>query len=245
MISIKIKSNVVPENISKKIKPLLLTNNYGPYLGKTIPGISIEQAKSYRKQLLRTKAIRKAYLLNSQIKKIINLYYKKKIAIIIIAQKLDLPPLMILNKILYYPLNIQDKKQIKIAELNDILNNIDNKLVLQKSDLYETTVAEYLDKYNIKYITQEKLVKRQTKKYGRPVITPDFLFKKGIIINGRKVYWIDAKNYYGCEGFLLYKAKKQADKYHKKFGPGAICFALGYSEKIYIRNTLLIHIPRK
>ena len=244
MISIKIKSNIVPEKVSQKIKPLLMTNHYGPYLGKTIPGMTIEQAKSYRKQLLRTKAIRKAYLLNSQINKIRNLYYKK-MSILSIAQKLDLPPLMILNKILYYPLTPHDKKQIKIAEANDILNNVDNKLVLQKSDLYETTVAQYLDKYNIKYITQEKLVKRQTKKYGRPVITPDFLFKKGIIINGRKVYWIDAKNYYGCEGFLLYKAKKQADKYHKKFGPGAICFALGYSEKIYIRNTLLIHIPRK
>ena len=49
-----------------------MTNNYGIYQGKTILGITIEQAKSYRKQLLRTKAIRRAYLLNSQLKKISN-----------------------------------------------------------------------------------------------------------------------------------------------------------------------------
>ena len=224
-----------------------MTNNYGIYQGKTILGITIEQAKSYRKQLLRTKAIKRVYLLNSQLKKISNIYFKKKIPILTISLKLDLPPMMILNKVLLNnskKITPYDIKQLKIAEKNDILHNANNNLILKKSDMYENTVAKYLNRFKINYITQEVLVKSQTKKYGRPVLTPDFLFKKPIIINGQKIYWIDAKNYFGCEGFLLYKAKKQAAKYYKKLGPGALCFALGYSEKIHVKDTLLIHVPR-
>ena len=47
------------------------------------------------------------------------------------------------------------------------------------------------------------------------------------------------------KGFLFNKAKVQADKYCKRFGPGALCYALGFSENSHVSRTLIMSVPRE
>ena len=59
-------------------------------------------------------------------------------------------------------------------------------------------------------------------------LTPDFLFTTPIIINGRPVHWLDAKNYYWYGSPLTARSViSQAEKYTKAFGPGAFAFRYG------------------
>ena len=59
-------------------------------------------------------------------------------------------------------------------------------------------------------------------------------------INGIKINWIDAKNFYGSNiKFDKKKIKKQVQKYINKFGTGCIIFALGYNDHLLIDDVLL------
>jgi hypothetical protein len=243
-----IENNVVSGKVEASLTKVLMNkkDGYGMYTG-TIreKGITADQALSLRKQLLRTKAIRRAGIISKQLKKLRHAYYKKKTGILAIAKRIDMPPLMV-RKILNRPETKRDKEQIKLAAKHDILECCDPNEVLKYADLYEDTVNEWLVKQKISFITQETLVRQQTKKFGRPVSTPDFLLKKPIMLNGHKVHWIDAKNYFGAsQGFLLYKARQQAEKYRRRYGPGALCYSLGFSSAIHVDNTLVISLPRK
>ena len=88
-------------------------------------------------------------------------------------------------------------------------------------------------KYKIKFKTEKILIKEQTEKYGRPILTPDFLILNELFINNKKINWIDAKNYFGANTILIKKTiNNQINKYNKEFGPGAIIFNLGYSSEL-------------
>lgn len=61
-----------------------------------------------------------------------------------------------------------------------------------------------------------------------PTLTPDFLFAAPVAVGGRRVGWVDAKNYPLADQPLVLKSlEKQAAKYTKAFGPGAFVFAGG------------------
>ena len=59
-------------------------------------------------------------------------------------------------------------------------------------------------------------------------LTPDFLFKEPILLNGQLIYWLDAKNYYWYGSPLTARSvARQAEKYTHAFGPGAFVFRYG------------------
>jgi hypothetical protein len=75
-------------------------------------------------------------------------------------------------------------------------------------------------------------VDEQIKINGKPINTPDFLIKSQFVINGKKINWIDAKNFYGSNiKFIKTKINKQIVKYNQAYGSGCIIFSLGYNEK--------------
>lgn len=192
--------------------------------------------------------------------KIIKDYYKYK-DIFKISKKYDFSPIKILkfilknnkisskeiNKILNYVSNknvneIKKKynfnndfiRNIKKVIKNDIFNTIDQDIIKEYADAFENKL-EYLlsKKLHFKYKTENDLRIEQTEKYGKPILTPDFLLLGNYIINNKKVNWIDAKNYFGAYTIKNKKnLKKQIEKYNKAFGKGAIVFSLGYSEKL-------------
>ena len=148
-----------------------------------------------------------------------------------------------------YLISERDKKQLEIALANDRYASIDLGEQLKKSLEYEKELQDFLDKHNVQYKTQEGLVS-DTKNIivgesGNP-LTPDFLISSNFKINGKQINWIDAKNFYGAYTHMnKYKLKKQADKYNKVFGSGAFIFSLNYSERLSIRDTLLLSISNK
>ena len=64
----------------------------------------------------------------------------------------------------------------------------------------------------VRFKTQEDLTKEQMEKYGRPINTPDFLILSDFYINNKKINWIDAKNFYGANTFLIKKKLENRQK---------------------------------
>jgi len=75
--------------------------------------------------------------------------------------------------------------------------------------------------------------------YGRAVATPDILFEDEVYINDHRVHWIDYKDYAGTRIDFLYKSNvNQAERYGRRWGPGALCYRWGYLESLSIPMAL-------
>jgi len=133
-----------------------------------------------------------------------------------------------------------DKKMIDYSLDNDDYALIDNKREMEISLEFEKRVEDILKKHNVKYKTQEQLVKEQIKKFGKPINTPDFLIISDFYINNKKVNWIDAKKFYGsCVNFVTDKIKNQTKKYLDEYGSGCIVFEYGLNELLNYDNIIL------
>lgn len=253
MNKIFIKINPVPIKIEKIIKkyvfnsrdfnkPNISTLNYNKINKKTLKSMIILHTQN---KII--KNYRKVY---KNKKKIYNEY--KKNNILDLSVKYNIPPLTIFRIILkvrgFNKNKIKkiisegiddpyDNKQLKIAIKNDYYTGTNKEKQLQKSLDYEYKIQKFLDKYNISYYTQDELIKKNS------LLTPDFLIKSDLQINNINIYWIDAKNFYG--GYTrnnILNLQKQSKKYNNAFGSGAFIFSKNFSEKIKIKNTLLLHI---
>jgi hypothetical protein len=185
--------------------------------------------------------------------KILNDY--NNINVLKLSEKYDLSPVTIikfifekkynmkLNKITknIKILNDYDKKQLYTATSNDAYYTLDQTNQQQESINFEKKVEEFLIKNNIKYSTQEQLTKEQIEKYGNAINTPDFLIESEFSIDGMKIHWIDAKNFYGANiRFIKNKIIKQTRKYIETYGDGCIVFNLGHNEILKIDNVLCV-----
>ena len=134
-----------------------------------------------------------------------------------------------------------DLNQLNLAIENDVYALIDQSQIHTDSLEFENTIKKILDKYNIKYKTQEELAEEQIKLHGKAINTPDFLISSDFYINDRKINWIDAKNFYGSNiPFVSEKIKKQTEKYLNTWGPGSVIFSLNFNEKLHYNNILLV-----
>ena len=141
------------------------------------------------------------------------------------------------NKIL----NPKDKKELELAISNDLYALINQDEVLKKSTNFELKIQKILDLNNIRYKTQEQLAEEQIKKSNIATNTPDFLILDNLFINGIKINWIDAKNFYGLNTpYIKKRIKHQTKKYLNAWGSGAIIFNLGFSSKLIVDNILFI-----
>jgi len=141
------------------------------------------------------------------------------------------------NKIL----SPRDKKELELAISNDLYALINQDDVLKKSTNFELRVQKILDLNDIRYKTQEQLAEEQIKKSNIATNTPDFLILDDLYINGIKINWIDAKNFYGLNTpYIKKRIKHQIKKYLNAWGSGAIIFNLGFSSKLIVNNILFM-----
>jgi hypothetical protein len=148
-----------------------------------------------------------------------------------------LTQLIVKNKII----SLADSKQLDIAVSNDLYALINQDEVLKKSTDFEIKIQKILDRMNIRYKTQEDLAKEQIAKSNIATNTPDFLILDSLFINGKKITWIDAKNFYGLNTqYLKKRIKHQTKKYLDAWGQGAIIFNLGFCSELKIDDILFI-----
>lgn len=220
--------------------------------------INIKTVLSMRSSHMAYKIMKSNTYLINNIDKFVKLY-NQGIGISELSKKYDLSPMSLLRNIFYKTKNYSkeeikklflfpnnklsnfDVEQIDYAKKNDIFNKLDQTKQKEDSEKFELLVERFLINNNVKYKTQNMLEKEQMKKYGKSVNTPDFLILSDLKINNKQINWIDAKNFYGANTYLLKKKiKKQTRKYIKNFGYGCIIFSLNFSEKLEFNGILLI-----
>ena len=253
------------ENNEKQIKKFLnkiQTDTNNKYYSLITAPLTFELFTSIRSAYLKEKLINNFYVLKEEGSKeeIMKLYEKEKLSFIDIAKKYHLSPLTIFRFIMksiygdnYKEIKKDFKKNLsevdyvnmKEAEKCDIVAPFDHDKTLELSLEFEDKIEEVLKKYNIDYKTQKDLEIEQTKKYGRPINTPDFLILDELYINEKRINWIDAKNYFGSNTRLIKKnIKKQTAKYLKEYGSGAIIFSKGFSSKLkdsdYLSSDIML-----
>jgi hypothetical protein len=170
-----------------------------------------------------------------------------------LSGKYDLSPVTILklvfenkykmkvSKINQESLDEYDIKQFNEAVKNDVYFQLDQSHSREEASDFEKKVELILIKNKVKFKTQEELSEEQIKSHGKPINTPDFLIQSEFYINGVKINWIDAKNFYGSNvAFIKNKIKKQITKYIDSFGSGCIIFSLGHNKELNILNTLCL-----
>jgi len=172
--------------------------------------------------------------------------HKSGKTILEIANARKLPPLAVARQLLLSSgknlkesraiLNGEEKaggdldKQIKEAAAMDHASKESMNAISEANSALTKKVKAMLDKAKAKYLTADDLAEEQTKDpdLGRPIATPDFAFKEPITINGKLVYWLDAKNHPLLTAALAPKLAKSmaylASKYTKHFGHGAFIF---------------------
>ena len=211
--------------------------------------------RSIRSGYMKNQMMNRHHYLLKNSDKIIKEYNEGK-DVLTLSGQFDISPLNILRevfthkyktkltKIILNPniISDYDAEQLKLAINNDDYALIDNSEVMKESIKFEKQIEEFLKSYNIKYLTQEDLVKEQIKTHGHPINTPDFLIKSDLYINNYKINWIDGKNFYGSTvPFIKDKIKKQTKKYLNTWGSGSIIFSLGSNENLKYTNILFLN----
>jgi hypothetical protein len=152
------------------------------------------------------------------------------------SRKYNYPPVLVYKMVYGKADTFCDQKILRQLEDHDVFfRQSRQEQSARDAAAFEVSVVEAfrhagVDASHIR--TQEELVEEQREKYGRPVATPDLLFRHPVQVNGRKIMWVDAKNFYACDlPFVRRSLEEQAAKYNKHFGPGAFMFRYGFSEK--------------
>ena len=271
MTKINININSIDYDLELKLaNAILIKGNYkklndkqiyklNKYITKKKLNLDIRDILSIRSSYMTMKIMKNSNRMKYLIKKIYKLY-EKNISLKILSKKYDLPPIPLIKNIFHkkkyskdtiksffygknlHKLNSFDINQLNFAIENDIFNKVVQTSQIENSENFEIEVGDFLKKHNIKFKTQEELVKDQTELYGRPINTPDFLILSDFYINNKKINWIDAKNFYGANTYLIKKkTKKQVYKYINEYGFGSIFFSLNFSEKLNFDNVLLVN----
>lgn len=138
-------------------------------------------------------------------------------------------------------LSSRDATQLDLAISNDLYALINQDKILKKSADFELKIQKILDKLGIRYKTQDQLAQEQIKKFEKATNTPDFLILDNLWINGQKINWIDAKNFYGLNTHYIRKRiREQTKKYLDAWGSGSIIFSLGFGSGLKIPGILFI-----
>ena len=251
---LKLSKAVVIEGNYKKLNESQIEKIRSYILNK--PNLTLDDVLSMRSSYMNMKIMEN----NNKLLKKIRLFkklYLKGISIKELSKIHDFSPISMLKNI-FYKLGMSKNKvkdyfnkvgnisafnleQINFALENDIFNKVDQSEQIENSQNFEDLIKEFLLNKNINFKTQDELKKEQIIEYGKPINTPDFLILSNLVINGKKINWIDAKNFYGANTFLIKKKiKKQVQKYIDDYGYGCILFSLNFSEKLNFDNVLLL-----
>ena len=231
----------------------------------TIPASTIRipdkwQVISIRANLLKSKIIRNYQRMNAMIDKL-SAEYSAGTDICKLGAKYDFPPLNLLRGIFlhnkYSPESIygvfvngrpaqeilhgRDLAQFRQACRCDAESKFNQEKVAEEACENEMRFVRFLLDMGIKLKTQDELTAEQIEKFGRPIITPDVLFISAVYVNGRRIYWMDFKNYVGAPIDFIYKScAAQAKKYSAEWGPGAFCFAWSFVEGLEFDGAMVL-----
>ncbi len=226
------------------------------------PDISVEQALAIRNIVIKDKIVKGYARINAGIARIAEKYHHGT-DILSLSKRFDFPPLSLLRSIfmrLGYGtgalhsvfankkspstvLKGRDVEQYKKAEEYDAESVINQQAAAVVAATNEEAFVAYIRGLGIALQTQDSLTEQQMNDCGRAVLTPDILFIDEVYINNQRVYWIDYKDYMGTNvGFLLESNTKQAAKYMKEWGPGALCYHRSFVSNVSIPDTLLLDV---
>ena len=86
-----------------------------------------------------------------------------------------------------YPFNITFLKNIKYVIDNDIFNTVNQDIIKEYANKFESKVEYSIDNvYKLKYKNEAQLIEEQKIKYGRPILTPDIYLLSDLYINNLK-----------------------------------------------------------
>lgn len=265
-ININIK-NIIPNEIEKFIIKNINKNPpecYGQITDSELKKIGKQVLNTYKLNINKhiIASIKSGYMKNyiiknhSTLKKksqlILNDYPKE--SVLNLSTKFNLSPMTIIRFVfdhIYHKklkelisskkLSSYDQEQFNLAEQNDTyvtLNQVDQG---EESIKFEKQIEEFLIKNKVDYKTQEQLTQEQKIKYGQAINTPDFLITSELIINSKKINWIDAKNFYGSNiDFIVSKIKKQIKKYLESYGSGCLIFNHGFNSELKFQDVLIL-----
>jgi len=109
---------------------------------------------------------------------------------------------------------------------------------------YERQIEHVLSSQNVEFQTERDILAADPDAR----CTPDIWFPEPVTIRVddrmHQIHWLDAKSMLGTPVFKmqLSSLKKQATKYHEKFGPGALVFQYGFDTDLarHLPGTLLL-----
>lgn len=101
--------------------------------------------------------------------------------------------------------------------------------------IFEQAVEKYLRAQDVAFVSQQQQLAEVKSGLRHRQPTPDILFTSPTTINGKNVFWLDCKVFYGTS--LLASNKKipvgkladVAQKYSAHFGPGGFVFGQGFN----------------
>jgi hypothetical protein len=221
-ININIK-NIIPDEIEKFIIKKINKNapeSYGLITDSELATVAEQVLDTFKIKINKhiIASIKSGYMKNYIIKNFFTLKKNSKSildgypkdGVLKLSTKFNISPMTIIRFVfdnLYHmklkellgsnSLSLYDKEQFNQAEKNDIYVTLDQADQSEQSIKFEKQIEDFLIKNNVDYKTQEQLTEEQKIKYGKAINTPDFLITSELIINSKKVNWIDAKNFYG------------------------------------------------
>lgn len=270
MVNININNSPLPINVENKVKEhVVIRGNYGMLskeekenilnkLSNESISISIQVLDSIRSLYTKDKIIFRHEKLKRNIN---NLYsqFKSGKSIMELSQKYDFPPMAIVRQFLMEKYNKKEVKSllkdpskinndrlrndIKYIQDNnmDIFVTLDQSTVQEHAETFELDLGDFLRSNGVRFKTQDELSQEQIDEHGKPINTPDFLIESDLTINGEEVNWIDAKNFYGADAWMIKRSiHKQTKKYIDRWGKGVIWFSLGFSENLKINSVQFV-----
>ena len=229
-----------------------------PYIQSSSTSMTMAQAISLRSNLLQQKAMFRHVQLQKN-KKTLHKDYKAGTSVLELARRIDCPPMNVFRTILAEMklgkaaiktslrdpnkhLKLRERTEFLAAEAWDIVAHVDQGSLKEYSDKFEEIIEHFLGHRGISFVTQNELEVEQKRDFGQSILTPDFLLLDELIINGKRVTWIDAKAFYGANiPFNIKKIKKQMSRYIDHWGSGAIIYLQGFSEKLEMEGCTMLN----
>jgi len=137
------------------------------------------------------------------------------------------------------PDSVADKrirKELKSAAKKDfVYSPSSSENQMKNGKRAEDGIGVWLDSKKIRYMTEYE--NRELEHHQR---TPDFLLFEPIVINNRKVNWIESKASFGDKREIKRDYKKQLQDYTKHFGFGAVVYWYGYVTDHGYKDVLVL-----
>ena len=108
----------------------------------------------------------------------------------------------------------------EVTENDLIYSPYGNQIQRERGIWGEELLETWLNDQDITYRNEEEL----RKEFGK---TPDCLLSEPMMLNGKKIHWIESKASFGDNVEFRFNARKQLVPYAELFGPGIVVYWVG------------------